>query len=311
MSKNIYQVYQTNPITTNQPDDLMYFGQYPYGIGNDAGMQYIDFAAQFGQPYTASALTRTNDTNVTLTLGGNPSTSLLQAVSLTMGWNGTLGVTRGGTGLSSINQGSLLYGSATNTLSELAKNSTSSRYLSNSGTSNNPAWSQVDLTNGVTGNLPVTNLNSGTGASATTYWDGSGNWSSPTGNIVSGTWTPSTLGVGTAGSPTYSSRTGYYTKCGNMVTVWFTISLSSWGGASGAIAFDGLPFSIDPLGATRGSGTVMRAGNMTNYQPMVLSGATGTQFRLMNGETYGGLAINVSDATASMTMTALFIYQTP
>ena len=39
---------------------------------------------------TPSALTKTDDTNVTLTLGGSPSTSLLAATSLTMGWSGTL-----------------------------------------------------------------------------------------------------------------------------------------------------------------------------------------------------------------------------
>lgn len=39
---------------------------------------------------TPAALTKTDDTNVTLTLGGTPSTALLQAVSLTLGWTGTL-----------------------------------------------------------------------------------------------------------------------------------------------------------------------------------------------------------------------------
>jgi hypothetical protein len=39
---------------------------------------------------TPAALTRVNDTNVTLTLGGTPNTSLLQSVSLTLGWTGTL-----------------------------------------------------------------------------------------------------------------------------------------------------------------------------------------------------------------------------
>jgi hypothetical protein len=37
-----------------------------------------------------AALTKTDDTNVTLTLGGTPATSLLQAVSLILGWTGTL-----------------------------------------------------------------------------------------------------------------------------------------------------------------------------------------------------------------------------
>jgi len=43
-----------------------------------------------GASVTPSALTKTDDTNVTLTLGGTPSTALLQAVSLTLGWTGTL-----------------------------------------------------------------------------------------------------------------------------------------------------------------------------------------------------------------------------
>jgi nitrogen fixation protein len=41
-----------------------------------------------------SALTKTDDTNVTLTLGGSPSNALLQAVSLTLGWSGTLADSR-------------------------------------------------------------------------------------------------------------------------------------------------------------------------------------------------------------------------
>jgi hypothetical protein len=41
-----------------------------------------------------SALTKTDDTNVTLTLGGTPGSSLLQAVSLTLGWTGTLADSR-------------------------------------------------------------------------------------------------------------------------------------------------------------------------------------------------------------------------
>ncbi len=51
---------------------------------------------------TPAALTKSNDTNVTLTLGGTPGTSLLQATSLTLGWTGLLAEARGGTGLSSI-----------------------------------------------------------------------------------------------------------------------------------------------------------------------------------------------------------------
>lgn len=51
-----------------------------------------------GSVVTPAALTEANDTNVTLTLGGTPATSLLQATSITAGWTGTLSVARGGTG---------------------------------------------------------------------------------------------------------------------------------------------------------------------------------------------------------------------
>lgn len=40
------------------------------------------------------ALTRTNDTNVTITLGGSPTTALLSPASLTVGWTGTLAAAR-------------------------------------------------------------------------------------------------------------------------------------------------------------------------------------------------------------------------
>lgn len=47
---------------------------------------------------TPAALTKADDTNVTLTLGGSPSSALLAAASISAGWTGTLAVGRGGTG---------------------------------------------------------------------------------------------------------------------------------------------------------------------------------------------------------------------
>ncbi len=72
----------------------------------------------------------------------------------------------GGTGsLPATVQGDILYASGTNTLSALAKDTNATRYLSNTGTTNNPAWAQVALATGVSGDLPYSNLAQGTALS--------------------------------------------------------------------------------------------------------------------------------------------------
>jgi len=95
-----------------------------------------------------AALTKTDDTNVTLTLGGSASTSLVHAASLTLGWTGQLSETRGGTAQSTYTLGDTLYASAANTLSKLAGNITAvKQYLSQTGTgavSAAPVWATID-----------------------------------------------------------------------------------------------------------------------------------------------------------------------
>lgn len=159
MSKNIDQVFIANPITSNISTDLMYFGQSPYGASNDAAMLYSNFAAQFGAPYTASALTRVNDTNVTLTLGGTPSTSLLQATSLTLGWTGQLAVGRGGTGNSTFTAFSVLCAGTTSTgaFQNVSGVGTSGQILTSNGAAALPTWQNAAVSASQIQNQTFTN----------------------------------------------------------------------------------------------------------------------------------------------------------
>ncbi|MBK7883525.1 MAG: hypothetical protein IPJ81_06800 [Chitinophagaceae bacterium] len=106
---------------------------------------------------TPAALTKSDDTNVTATLGGTPATALLQAVSLTLGWTGQLSITRGGTGqatailgfnaLSPLTTlGDLLYHNGTNNVRLAGQITVAKQFLSQTGTgviSAAPVWEVV------------------------------------------------------------------------------------------------------------------------------------------------------------------------
>ena len=63
-------------------------------------------------------------------------------------------------------QGDILIASGANAPARLAKSTTSTQYLANTGTSNAPAWNEVALATGVSGTLPVGS--GGTGATSLT-----------------------------------------------------------------------------------------------------------------------------------------------
>jgi hypothetical protein len=104
---------------------------------------------------TPAALTRVDDTNVTLTLGGTPSTALLQATSLTVGWTGTLATARGGTGRGSATEYAVICGGTTTTGAHqsIAGVGTSGQVLTSNGAGMLPTFE--DATGGIPTEITV------------------------------------------------------------------------------------------------------------------------------------------------------------
>ncbi len=115
--------YQEGQITAVSGTQVTVDVDYVVGAGTYATWD-IGIAGDVGSPgsvdsingLTAPAqfLVAVDDTNVTLAIN-----SVTDTHTFTMGWNGVLAVTRGGTGLSTIASGKLLYASALDTLAEL------------------------------------------------------------------------------------------------------------------------------------------------------------------------------------------------
>lgn len=116
--------------------------------------------------YTSSGTTLSRDTVLSSSAGGTTKTNFSAGIKdVFVTYTATRSVTVDGSTVDTFGlgatQGDILYASATDNFARLAKSSTATRYLANTGTSNNPQWDQVNLSNGVTGTLPIGNGGTG------------------------------------------------------------------------------------------------------------------------------------------------------
>ena len=285
---------------------------------------------------TPSALTKVNDTNVTLTLGGTPASALLQATSLTLGWSGQLAASRGGTGLSSIGSSlqylrvntaatALEYANfptiPTVTPSALTESDDTNVTITLGGTPSTALLQPVSIAAGWTGTLADSRITSATtwnnksrlqynnstatqaiAAATITYLTGS---NITTANIQAGTvvtWTVSVTktAAGTA-APLFSVRFGTTSTTADAIILNFT------GNAQTAIADTG-EVTIQCTFRTVGSGTsAVLVGHYKLVHVLPTTGlstgnggvfATSSGFNSTTASSFLGLTLNTGAASA-------------
>ena len=270
---------------------------------------------------TPSALTKTDDINVTLTLGGSPSVALLAATSLTLGWNGQLSLARGGTNanLTAAN-GAIPYSTATS-IALLAPGS--SGQLFQSGGMGSPNWTIATYPSSTTisqilyssANNTVTGLSTVNGAVLRTDLSGvplfsttlpsglalqtpaSGNLSNCT--FETGQFTPTIGGSSVDPSAiTYAFQIGEYTKIGNVVYYYMRIIVSALtiGSASGQLQLRGLPYSAINQAANDNPGTVLLQNTTIDVGTLYIVG------RVVHNTNYIGLSEIAATGGSSVTI---------
>ena len=157
--------------------------------------------------------------------------------------------------LNTISQGSILFADALDNIIELAKDTNATRYLSNTGVSNNPAWAQIALATGVSGVLPTANGGTSVDIASAALPLGSGQITfpatqNPSSNVNTlddyeeGDWTPVIGGTGGESGQSYSGQVGRYVKIGKVVTLTFNVILSVEGVITTNVVLKGLPFTL-------------------------------------------------------------------
>ena len=203
--------------------------------------------------------------------------------------------THGGTGITSWTTGDIPYASATNTVSKLASVATGN-VLRSGGIGVAPSWGKVNLTTDISGNLPVSNLNSGTGASGTTFWCGDGTWKTIS---SSATLTATRIGFGDGSNLLSGSASLTYDSSNNIVQLGVGTGISTIRTANASSGANAASLTIQTGNANAGAvgaGTLKLQGGAgagtSNSGDLELNGGDTT-----GSGTGGSVTINAGNST--------------
>lgn len=290
--------------------------------------QAIDGVTGGGSSITPAALTKVDDTNVTLTLGGTPATALLQPVTLTLGWTGTLGSARlNGNVVQAITNDTNITGSIS--VQNLSLGWTGTLAVARGGTGGGTAsGALLDNISGFSSTGTLVRTGSGTYAFRTltapaaglTVTNGNGVSGNPTlalandlaaieglsttglpARTAADTWTTRTItgtanrltvtnGDGVAGDPVLNISTAYIGQ--NTITTLGTITAGTWNGTAIATTYGGAPSG----GST---GQVLIKNSNTSYDYTWSTPAGGGDVTGPAGATSGAL-VRFADSTGKL-----------
>jgi hypothetical protein len=206
-----------------------------------ASGRYLSSTGTAPQWSAPAALTKTDDTNVTLTLGGSPTTALLNAASITAGWTGQLSVSRGGTGASTLT--GYVYGNGTgaftasttipNSATTATSANTASAIVARDASGNFSAGTITATLSGSATQVSnsLTLATSGTGLSGSATFNGS---SAQTFTVTSNATSANTVStiVARDSSGNFSAGTITATLSGNATNVTGTVAVANGGTGS-------------------------------------------------------------------------------
>jgi hypothetical protein len=121
-----------------------------------------------------------------------------------------------------------------------------------------------------------------------------------------GTWTPTLTWGGNSVGLTYAQRDGTYTRVGNIVSINFTIVLSSKGSSTGVGALSGLPFST-----SFNNQSFFIYSDRVNFTGGVLAGyiASGATALLYNQVSGGNAQIGAAEFQNDSYISGFFTYR--